>query len=129
MVSEQDDFIGPKSLSKNLKIQHISSILISDTKEDTAEEIITLLIDTDIKGLNISKGLNGNKEKEEFSRQSRAFPTDGEMLNWQCLAESAERKVLISLCDDKMDLNEAHCLVMMAWQSEWGYMKVILTQY
>jgi hypothetical protein len=88
-----------------------------------------LLIDTDIKGLNISKGLNGNKEKEEFSRQSRAFPTDGEMLNWQCLAESAERKVLISLCDEKMDLNEAHCLVMMAWQSERGYMKVILTQY
>lgn len=52
MVAVEEDFIGQTSLSKKWKIQHISSILISDAKKDTTKEIPTLLTDTDIKGLN-----------------------------------------------------------------------------
>lgn len=74
--------------------------------------------------------MNGNKEKEEFSRQSRAFPTDRGNAKLAVLSrESAEWKVLISLWDDNTDLNDTLCLVMMALQPEQGYVKVILTQY
>lgn len=99
MVSTQDDCIVQKSTSKKLKIQH-KCILISDTKEDTTRDIARLLIDTDIKGLNISKGLNGNREEKEFSRRSRMFPAKLAVLS----REPMEPKVLISLWDDNMDL-------------------------
>lgn len=51
--------------------------------------------------------MNGNKEKEEFSRQSRAFPTDQGNAKLAVLSrESAEWKVLVSLRDANRDLND-----------------------
>lgn len=57
-----------KEFFRKFENKYIFLIFIFDIKEDIVEEIIMLFIDIDIKGLNISKGFNGNKEKEEFFR-------------------------------------------------------------
>lgn len=79
MVSVQEDFIGQKNRSKKLRKQHISSILISEAKKDTRKEIPTLLINTDIKGLNKMSVKESMETKRRKSSPGKAehFPQTG----------------------------------------------------
>lgn len=73
-----------------MKIQHIPSVLISDIKKDTTKVIATLLIDTDIKGLNKISVKDSMETKRRKNSPGKAghFPQAVETLNQQGLGES-----------------------------------------